>query len=207
LAASDSVHLVLDGRHLLHAVTDHTRRDIERAGGLVRMRSLLRAASAERAAVGKPPSSVVIQITKADLIPPWRLRQVDVLVHEMRSLLDVCFAQGVAAFLCPVSVGRFGLEPHSTVPAGKVTPVGVHLPMLFSLAQHLSDPSCGADPELAELADAALACCRGTAGRREPGERAPGERAPGERAPGERARALFADLVSWPRFRNGSPER
>ena len=190
LVASDSVHVVLDGRFLVDAVTGGTRRSILRHSGLARLVPVLADAWSERAARRLPRPSVVVQVTKSDLIPPWRRPTVDPLVQDVRMLLEVCFDEGLDTAVCPGSVGRLGLQPGSRVDPEVLRPRGLHLPMLYALAHFVEQWSGPPTALPAGLRDAAG--CR------------PGTR-PADRPHSRTPRAWFADLDQVPRFRDGVP--
>lgn len=138
LIRSDSIYVVIDGGYLAEPVTDDTRRDIMRQTGLRRMSALLQHTIHARTQLedSLPAPSIVILITKADLIPSTRRSQMDALSSELQELVSVCFQTGLSTLVCPVSLGHFGLNPAATVRTEDIDPRDLHLPIVYSLAEH-----------------------------------------------------------------------
>lgn len=146
LIHSDSVYVVIDGGYLVEPVTDGDRRDIMRRTGLRRISSLLQYAIHARSQLEDPlpAPSIVILITKADLIPSARRSHVDAFAGELQDLIPVCFQIGLSTLICPVSLGHFGLNPAATVRTEDLDPRDLHLPIVYSLAEYASQLSRGA---------------------------------------------------------------
>jgi hypothetical protein len=146
LLRSDSIYLVIDGGYLVEPVSESSRRDIMRQTGLRRMSALLQHSLHERAKLQEPPPapSIVILVTKADLIPPERRTPMDGLARELQELASVCFQGGLSTLVCPVSLGHFGLNPAATVRTEDIDPLDLHLPIIYSLAEYMYQLSLAA---------------------------------------------------------------
>ncbi|MDS0134286.1 MULTISPECIES: hypothetical protein [unclassified Amycolatopsis] len=137
LAGSDSVYLVLDGSYLVDPVRHATRGAILRETGLRRMTSLLQGSVQQRIANGAPPPSLVVLVTKSDLVPPARRQRMEDIVDDIQRLLPICFQEGFTTLICPVQLGEFGQKPPDRVPAGLIGPQRLHYPIVFSLAEYM----------------------------------------------------------------------
>lgn len=144
LNESDSIYLVIDGGYLIEPVTTSNRSGIMRDAGLRRMTSLLQNAVQSRAAADSPRPSIVILITKADVIPRQRFASLGSLVDDVQSLLGLCFTEGFSTMICPVMLGYFGLEPKERVNQGDIAPRYLHLPIIYSLAEYMHQVSVAA---------------------------------------------------------------
>lgn len=141
LKKSDCVYLVLDGGYLVEPVSHATLRGIMRRAGLRRMTLLVQTAVEARTAAKAPPPSLVVLVTKTDLIPPQRRNALE---KDIRELLSLCFAEGFTTLICPVMLGRFGLNPDSRVDPRLIAPHNLHLPIIFALAEYMYQLSAGA---------------------------------------------------------------
>jgi hypothetical protein len=137
LVVSDSIYLVLDGSYLADPVRHATKAAILRSTGLRRMTSLLQGSVQQRVANGAPPPSLVVLITKSDLVPPARRANMAGIVEDIRQLLPVCFQEGFSTLICPVQLGEFGLTPPEHVPRELIGPQRLHYPIVFSLAEYM----------------------------------------------------------------------
>jgi hypothetical protein len=137
LNTSDSVYLVVDGGYLAEPVTNSNRLGVTQAAGLRRMTNLLQAAVDKRDKAGEGPPSIVILVTKADLIPPERLDPLDPLVEDLRSVLGIAFSAGLTTLVCPVMLGDFGQDPGAKVSPADIDPHLLYLPIIFSLAEYM----------------------------------------------------------------------
>lgn len=140
LRKSDCVYLVLDGGYLVDPVSNATRLGIMRRASLRRMTSLLQTAVDARIEAKTSPPSIVILITKTDLIPPARR---DALVPDITTLLPVCFSEGLTTLVCPVMLGDFGINPEQRVNPRDIAPHNLHLPIIFGLAEYMYQLSFG----------------------------------------------------------------
>ena len=223
LNRSDCVYLVLDGGYLgrAGAVEHQARHHAE--GGLAA--DDVAAAERDTGSQGRartPHPSIVILITKADLIPPDRMDPLDPVVEDVQELLSVAFSQDLCTLICPVTLGHFGLNPPAKVKTSDIDPQDLHLPIIFSLAEYmyqLSAVASGAAAATAEQAralDTQLTGLRAGAGgwlrHSEIGKvdrqrnKAIEEQAnlqTVQRLAADRATALFDELGTLPTFRSG----
>ena len=222
LNRSDSIYLVVDGGYLVEPVRPSTKLGISRSAGLRRMTSLLQNAVQSRTAAGELPPSIVVLITKADLIPPERTEPMDALVADVQELLSVAFSEGLSTLICPVMLGHFGLNPAAKVSTSDIDPRDLHLPIIFSLAEYMHQLSIVAHGVARSTAEqdralkAQLAGLRAGAGRwlrrsditaldRKRAEAADelANLEAVQQISAQRAVALFDELGSLPLFRDG----
>jgi len=145
LNRSDSIYLILDGGVIAKWLDDPAKLPLAKRRLQVRaMTDHLQRAMQHRREKGLPFPSIVVIITKADLLrSPSRgvgqaLAQV---VDQLEALLPVVFAVGVTALVCPVKVGDFGdsgEERVTSVDVKTIDPVGLHRPTIFSLMHYLT---------------------------------------------------------------------
>lgn len=140
LKKSDCVYLVLDGGYLVDPVSNATRLGIMRRASLRRMTSLLQTAVDARTEAKAFPASIVVLITKTDLIPPVRR---EMLVPDIMKLLPICFSEGLTSLICPVMLGDFGINPEARVNPRDIAPHNLHLPIIFGLAEYMYQLSFG----------------------------------------------------------------
>jgi hypothetical protein len=148
LLESDTVYLTLDGgkfRAWLDGGTGIVR-------DLRRMTVLVQRAVAQRREQGLPVPSLVLLITKCDLVAdPGEIAPILLEVAKngrLRDLVPVAFQEGVTAMLCPVQLGAFGSAGAERVDPATIDPFGLHRPLLFSLLLYLME---GIDAHQAEL--------------------------------------------------------
>jgi hypothetical protein len=222
LNRSDSIYLVVDGGYLVEPVRATTKMGIMRSAGLRRMTSLLQNAVQARRSAGELPPSIVVLITKADLIPPDRSEVLDALVSDVQELLSVAFSDGLSTLICPVMLGHFGLNPPATVRTADIDPQDLHLPIIFSLGEYMHELSIVAGGaanasahQARDLTDQ-LGALRAGAGRwlrrsaiteldrrrAESAAEVAGLEAV-QQVAAQRAAALFDELGTLPLFRNG----
>ncbi|WFE29290.1 hypothetical protein O7623_08910 [Solwaraspora sp. WMMD791] len=150
LLVSDSIYLVLDGEHLANwvlAIRDlddvgasrpNRSRDPMKVAGLSR---LIYTAVKARQEQGKLPPSLVLLITKSDLIEPItgmsRGTALSIAARHMKALVPIAYSDGMTSLVCPVQIGRLGTELHGTVDPDALDPVGLHRPFVFSLWYYL----------------------------------------------------------------------
>ena len=222
LNESDSIYLVIDGGYLVEPVTTGNRSGIMQRAGLRRMTSLLQNAVRSRGAVSNPPPSIVILITKADVIPQQRLANMRSIVEDVQSLLSLPFTEGFSTMICPVMLGYFGLEPTEKVNQEDIAPRYLHLPIIYSLAEYMHQVSVAAGNVASASAqrqrelETQLAGLRVGAGpflRRSAISAADRQRANAasesanmtevQQYAAKRAEALFGELAGLPIFRDG----
>lgn len=143
LVASDSIYLVIDGRYLAEPITARNRMGVIRAAGLRRMTNLLQDTIRRRGRDLAPPSLVIL-ITKADLIPRERREPMDGLINDLQQIISVAFTGGFTTLICPVMLGDFGADPGPTVEAEDIEPHNLHLPLVYSLAMYMDQLSIAA---------------------------------------------------------------
>jgi hypothetical protein len=139
VAASDCIYLVLDAQFLTDGVTGRNRLSIERDTRVEKLSAIARQAAYWRLDQHRSATSMVILITKSDLlrnsdVPPQELA--DRLVEDVRQLLPVAFDKGVISMIAPVTVGRFRSPAQQTVQPDLVAPRGLHRPLIFSILAH-----------------------------------------------------------------------
>jgi hypothetical protein len=146
LAESDSIYLVLDGQKLAPWLNgEKALTAVQQNMGLGRVSALVNQAVHDRTGRGLPVPSLVVIITKADLLrgPGRTLRAaLDRVVDDaLEQLVPITFNQDVSALVCPVKVGNFGVRTSAdmSVRVSDVDPVGLHRPMIFSLMHYLTE--------------------------------------------------------------------
>ncbi|GAA3865079.1 hypothetical protein GCM10022243_34140 [Saccharothrix violaceirubra] len=152
VAASDAVHLVLDGGLLAAGPPD---------GLFEYMTALVRRALDVRRGVGRPAFPVVVLISKTDLIVgaadaagvshEERLAEV---VEAVPGLLPVVRDEDVTAMVCPVQVGWFGAAREARVDPARVHPHGLDQAVVFTAGYHLAQEESRCGAELRALAAA-----------------------------------------------------
>lgn len=155
LEASDSIYLVLDGERigdwLAGDLSDH---DVQRKLKIARMTQHVQRAVEARQARGLPAPSIVLLITKADVVKEKNgslgpaLRRA---AENLERLVPVAYQQGVTALICPVQLGRFGSGNHEQIDTALIDPVGVHRPLIFTLMHFLTEGIEAHQDELREL--------------------------------------------------------
>jgi hypothetical protein len=222
LNRSDCIYLVVDGGYLVEPVRPSTKAGIIQRAGLRRMTSLLHKAVQERLAARELPPSIVVLITKSDLIPPERSESLDPVVSDIQELLSVAFSDGLSTLICPVMLGHFGLNPPAKVRTADIDPQDLHLPIIFSLAEYMHQLSlvaagaASASAEQERALNAELAGLRAGAGRwlrRSTITEIDRRRAEAtdqlanleavQQVAAKRAAALFDELGTLPLFRDG----
>jgi hypothetical protein len=137
LARSDSIYLTIDGKLLAEGTNDIlTLQDRTSAGIMVS--HLYRAAEAR----GGPPPSIVILLTKADLLTAGTEspeEALEVATTLVRHLLPAAFAEGTTTMVCPVSLGALGEPDDHRVDRARISPRWVQKPIVFSLARYFEE--------------------------------------------------------------------
>lgn len=146
IAVSDAVFLVLDGQHVAQWIADGAHGNRNRATDPMKIAGLSRAISGvvgERLEAGEPAPSLVILVTKADLISQgtgMTVREaLAVAGKNLANLVPVVASEGVSAMLCPVQLGKFPGAALSTVDPGAVNPKNLHQPIIFALLHYLTE--------------------------------------------------------------------
>lgn len=146
IAVSDSVFLVLDGEHVAQWIADGALPHRNPATDPMRIAHFSRAINGvigDRLAADEPAPSLVILITKADVISGITgMTTRDALAtaaKNLGNLVPVAMAEGVDAMLCPVQLGSFGQTKSKTVDPGSVSPKNLHNPVIFALLHYLTE--------------------------------------------------------------------
>ena len=134
LPDSDSIYLTLDGALLAEGVAARDFLRTRRQAGARRMLSLFQNSAAMR----ERPPTLVILVTKADLIAAY-FREPHAaqegLIDAVRETLPIAFTDGVTALICPVSLGDLGTAQAERVDPAHVEPRWTHKPILFSIRE------------------------------------------------------------------------
>ncbi|CAM5325637.1 hypothetical protein [Streptomyces avidinii] len=146
LERSDSIFLVLDGQHVGRWVADDTPAHLNPAADPMKIARFSRAISNlcdRRRQRGEPSPSIVVLVTKADLLGaisglPTH-EALEKTARNLSKLVKVIDAEGVTAMLCPVQLGSFGGASPVTVDPALVDPQNLHHPMIFALLHYLDE--------------------------------------------------------------------
>jgi hypothetical protein len=139
LVASDSVYLTLDGSKLVGGVRPDNVLPVRRGTHANLMLGHLQRAADERGGV---PSSIVVLITKSDLLIAGAAspsQALDEAVEAVKLLLPIAFHEGATTMVCPVTLGDLGNAADGHINAAKVSPRWVQKPIVFSLARYFQD--------------------------------------------------------------------
>ena len=143
LAESDSVYLVFDGARLQPWLDGKASiEDVRKWLRIGRMTQLLQHAIEDRKGRGLPLPSLVVVITKADLLagPDREVGEaLQTVIDKLADLVPAVYVKGVTTLLCPVQVGNFGTEKSRQVNVNDIDPMGLHRPMIFSLMHRLTE--------------------------------------------------------------------
>ena len=154
LGRTDSIYLVLDAGSLALWLDDPSKDVmVQKKLRVMDMSSLVLQAVINRQKNGMPLPSLVVLITKSDLLrgPDRSVGQALAKVVEgLSELLPIVWADGVTTFVCPVKVGDFGTNPTGVVDVSTVDPIGLHRPMVFSLMYYLSEGLGAREAQLAQ---------------------------------------------------------
>ncbi|TYB45704.1 TRAFAC clade GTPase domain-containing protein [Actinomadura chibensis] len=144
LAESNSIYLVLDGRHVGDWVKNGCP-PMQAVGPMsiaVIGRAILDLFQRSRDE-GRPRPSLVVIITKSDVLAETsglsRQDAMRMMIKNMRDLVPFAYYDGVTAMICPVQLGEFGLDAGTAVDRSKVKPIFVHKPLIFSLMHYLTE--------------------------------------------------------------------
>jgi hypothetical protein len=143
LAESDSIYLVFDGGRLAPWLDGKASiQDVQKWLRIGRMTTLLQHAIQDRVSRHLPLPSLVVVITKADLLAGERREVGDALqtvIDNLQTLVPAAYVKDVTTLLCPVQVGNFGPKTPERVDVGDIDPMGLHRPMVFSLMHRLTE--------------------------------------------------------------------
>jgi hypothetical protein len=143
LKESDSIYLVLDGNHVGEWIKQGCP---SYAGSKMKVAQLSRYindAVTDRIQAGRPTPSVVVIISKADVLPEItglsKGKAFDTALENLQNLVPVVFLEGVTAMLCPVQLGNFGVGAGDEVDPAAMDPRFLHKPLIFSLMHYLTE--------------------------------------------------------------------
>jgi len=152
LAASDSIYLVFDGARLAPWLNKKASiQDVQKWLRIGRMTQLLQHATQDRISRGLPLPSLVVVITKADLLAGQDREVGDALqtiIDNLQILVPAAYVKDVTTLLCPVQVGNFGPKTPLQVDVSDIDPMGLHRPMVFSLMHRLTEGLHGHEDQL-----------------------------------------------------------
>jgi hypothetical protein len=140
LDRSDSVYLVLDGEQL--SELDIGSSESKRRTRASHMTTILQRSFKHRNEPGLEPPSLVVLLTKADLLDGrypgahGSEERDNAMLDEIEFLLPACFEKGVATMVCATSLGDFGIGQRKVKPH-TANARGLHKPMIFSLFCYL----------------------------------------------------------------------
>lgn len=147
LRKSTSLYVVIDSRYLSQPVTPANRDRIQRATKLRQINSFLHTAIEQRQQAHEPLPSIVILLTKSDLLRDRFANHTEAvmvkeLLQDLEQLVPLVFASGVSALVCPVRIGQLGSPEHPAVNADtwdpdQVDPKNLHRPAAFTLLHHI----------------------------------------------------------------------
>ncbi|MBT0773267.1 hypothetical protein KIH74_30260 [Kineosporia sp. J2-2] len=139
---SDSIYLVVNGNELLEPVTQASLQQVRRATKSRRMNAVLQDTTRRRQEEGRPVPSMVVLVTKSDLIARanpgvGKEELVERIADSARALLPSCFQEGTNTLICPVRIGEFSGDAQKQVAPEDVSPRNLHFPMIFSFLNYL----------------------------------------------------------------------
>jgi len=143
LGASDSIYLVFDGGKLTPWLDGKASiTSVQKELRIREMTQLVQHAIQDRKRNDLPLPSLVVVITKADLLAgPGRMvwDALTTIIDNLKTLVEAAYVEGVTTLLCPVQVGNFGPTRPLKVDVRDIDPMGLHRPMIFSLMHYLSE--------------------------------------------------------------------
>ncbi|MFJ4846350.1 MULTISPECIES: hypothetical protein [unclassified Streptomyces] len=146
IAASDAVLLILDGQHVARWIADGAQPNLNPAADPMKIARFSRAINGvigERLEAGEPAPSLVVVVTKADLLSKvtgMSTREaLTIAAKNLGNLVPVAVSEGVSAMLCPVQLGTFNGARETTVDPGSINPKNLHNPVIFALLHYLTE--------------------------------------------------------------------
>ncbi|WP_433043095.1 hypothetical protein [Dactylosporangium sp. CS-033363] len=138
LRAADTVYAVVSCEHLTQRITAENLERTHRSTKIAAISTQLQREIRERRAEGKALPSIVVLLTKADLLRPrFQGHAEDVLfkelVEDVRLLFPLAFQRGISAMICPVRLGYFGSPDAQKVDAPSVAPNNLMHPIAYTL--------------------------------------------------------------------------
>ncbi|MFC5750849.1 TRAFAC clade GTPase domain-containing protein [Actinomadura rugatobispora] len=156
LAESNSIYLVLDGHHVGDWIREECAgMQVTGAMGLSIFTQTIMRLFQQFKEEGRARPSLVVIVTKCDVLEERsgmpRQDALRVMVKNLKKLVPFAYYPGVTAMICPVQLGRFGVEPGGTVKPGQVDPIFVHKPLIFSLMHYLTEQAAFDRRDLKEV--------------------------------------------------------
>ncbi|MGY4387731.1 hypothetical protein [Streptomyces virginiae] len=148
LPKTDSLYVVLDGEALGTWVKEGAEEGANFSSGRMgpaRLSQIIRAAHAGRTAANNPPPSIVLLITKMDMLSVASgmstAKAFKTATLNMRKLLSPLFEQGMTTLVCPVQIGTFkrSQTENGRVDPSLIRPQYLHVPICFSLWYYLTE--------------------------------------------------------------------
>jgi hypothetical protein len=140
LEASDSIYVVVDGFAVRDPITPGNVLHVDDQVRAGRLSFLMEHTLRKRRESGRPYPSIVVLVTKADMInkgDDGRDAVMGRVVADVRQLLPPCFGEGTTTLVCLVELGTFGHADAEIVDPALVRPRWLHKPLLFSLMDYL----------------------------------------------------------------------
>lgn len=138
LVESDSVYVTLDGALLADHLSDIGNASVRLRDVVGRYSRMIADIADKRREQQLIPPSIVVLITKGDLLRPvlpgeglTRRRQLSALVRE--ELFSQYFRHDWDTAVCVATIGNIGRPIGQVVDVNAVDPAGLHKPMIFSL--------------------------------------------------------------------------
>ena len=162
MLTSDSIYLVLNGSHLTGATPLDGGGSIRDRTFSGRMNGLLNHTLHKRTELGTAPPSIVVMVTKADLIrranPGASAAELmEAICFSAEALLPACFEAGLDILVCPVQIGDFGednADRTKKVDPLKVDPRNLPYPLVHTFLNFLDARTRGLRGDAAELQQA-----------------------------------------------------
>jgi hypothetical protein len=142
LETTDCIFVTIDAQHLVDRQVERQQTMVMARTSMLYLGARIGTELVRRKAAGVPPPTMVVLVTKADLLlspesgqatDDWRRRTEDLLVDDIRTILPVVFDPGITTVICPVTLGPFGGASRSSVSPGAVSPRSLHQPLLFAI--------------------------------------------------------------------------
>ncbi|MBW8482206.1 hypothetical protein [Actinomadura parmotrematis] len=135
LARADCVFVMLSGEHFRRPAGRRPGAELLGETRAHQISRLITMTCTRRHEAALPLPALALLVTKADLVD-WEERAVGDVVEELRTLLPVAFGAGTRTAVCRVSAGPLNGTGQGPAQRGSAAPSGVHLPLLFALAEH-----------------------------------------------------------------------
>ena len=142
LVRSTSIYLAIDSAYLTAPVDASNRDRVLRRTGVRQISELLHDCFERCQAEGRPLPSLVLLLTKSDLMRPRFAGRAPAtvlkeLLDNLRQVVPLAFAPGVSALVCPVRIARFCQIAADEWQVESLDPMNLHRPVAFSLLHHI----------------------------------------------------------------------